>query len=140
MPRIAKRAAGSIVPALTALTLAGCTAASVPPSYTLQSTGGSMAGPDMIGSPIPVILPPAPVDRQTQAFPKPRGILPPQPPAPPPPVDVDPPAAPLPVKNDPPPLVAIEPPALRFPPLVTPLTPPADATDCTGWWRICHAY
>jgi hypothetical protein len=47
-----------------------------------------------------------------------------------------------PVKRDPPPLVALapDPPALRFPPLVTPLTPPADATDCTGWWRICHAY
>jgi hypothetical protein len=22
----------------------------------------------------------------------------------------------------------------------TPLTPPADATECTGYWRICHFY
>ena len=42
---------------------------------------------------------------------------------------------------DPPPLrlpVAVDPP--RFLPPVTLLTPPADATDCTGWWRICHLF
>jgi hypothetical protein len=44
---------------------------------------------------------------------------------------------------DPPPLrlpVASDPPGPRFLPPVTLLTPPADATDCTGWWRICHLY
>jgi hypothetical protein len=32
-----------------------------------------------------------------------------------------------------------DPPALRFLPPVT-LSPPADATECIGWWRICHFY
>jgi hypothetical protein len=33
-----------------------------------------------------------------------------------------------------------DPPALQSQQFVSPLTPPDDATDCTGWWRICHFY
>jgi hypothetical protein len=112
-----------------ALVLAGCTA-SMPLSYPIQSKGTGGTWP---------IYPVPPPDRQTPIIPNPTGIIPLRPPAAPPSVEGNAPAAP-PVKNDPPPLVAIEPPALRFPPLVTPLTPPADATDCTGYWRICHFY
>jgi hypothetical protein len=69
---------------------------------------------------------------------------PPPPPASPPKLSLVPraEAAPSPVRDDPPPLrpVASDPPPLRFPPPVTLLTPPADAADCTGWWRICHFY
>jgi hypothetical protein len=34
------------------------------------------------------------------------------------------------------------PPMIDFgtPTFVTPLTPPSDATECLGWWRICHIY
>jgi hypothetical protein len=33
----------------------------------------------------------------------------------------------------------LDPPAFRLPP-ATVLSPPADATVCKGWWRICHFY
>jgi hypothetical protein len=53
----------------------------------------------------------------------------------PPPVN-DPPLPPLrPVDPDPP-----APAPRLFPMPSTPLTPPADATECWGYWRICHFY
>jgi hypothetical protein len=132
MPRIAKRALGGIVPAFAAMTLAGCTASVAPATYSAPQTapvppgwayrnGGYYAPP-------PVVAPvPAPDDARPPAR---RSFIPPaqaetrQP--------VDPPPLRLPVAGDAP--------GPRFLPPVTLLTPPADATDCTGWWRICHLY
>jgi hypothetical protein len=48
--------------------------------------------------------------------------------------------APPPIRDPPLRPVDPDPPALQFPQFVSPLTPPDDATDCTGWWRICHFY
>jgi hypothetical protein len=37
------------------------------------------------------------------------------------------------IEDDPPPVIAVT-------PHIAPLTPPADATECWGYWRICHFY
>jgi hypothetical protein len=134
MPHIARRALGRIMPALAVVALAGCTAsvqpdtlysvpktAPVPPGWAYRN-GGYYA-------PVapPVVVPvPAPDDARPAAR---HSFIPPaqaeirQ-------LPVDPSPLRLPVAVDPP----------RFLPPVTLLTPPADATDCTGWWRICHLY
>lgn len=120
---------GCAMPVIAGVALAGCT--NSPPPYTPIYTttapdgwpyrnGGTYAPPV---APPPVVSPPVNPPSPSYSF------VPHAPAAPPP-------------GNDPPPLqpVAPDPPALRFLPPVTFLTPPADATDCTGWWRICHFY
>jgi hypothetical protein len=119
------------MPVITGVALAGCTA-SIPVQryiYTAPAPNGWSYRDD--GTYAPPVAPPPPVF---------------SPPVSPPPRSYSfiprAPAAPPPVNDPPPPLqpVAPDPPALRFLPPVTFLTPPADATDCTGWWRICHFY
>lgn len=131
---------GCAVPVIAgaALALAGC-ADSVPPYtpiYTATARAALGVGPDGWayrngGTYAPPI-----------GYSRPAPVVPPVS-TPPPSYSVIPRAqAPVPV-SDPPPLraVAPDPPSgLRFLPSVTFLTPPTDATDCTGWWRICHLY
>ncbi len=113
-----------------ALALAGCADAVQPytPIYTAPAAGGwsyrnggGPSAPDTSFRPPPVFLPP-PVSAPSPSY-STRATAPP-------PV------------SDPPPLRPVDPgpSPLRFWPSVTFLTPPADATDCTGYWRICHFY
>jgi hypothetical protein len=122
-----RRGAAPVVMAGAAFVLAAC-AGSVPPTYTIQSTGTGDTLNDGGYTPLPSYFPPAPVLPPVSTPPHPRV------PAVPPPV-----TSPV---SDPPPLrpVVPDPPPRQFLPPVTFLAPPADATDCTGWWRICHLY
>jgi hypothetical protein len=124
--------------ATLAVTLGGCAENAPPPMarvihcppgyYVTSDTFGPLCQARAAPPPAPVPpitaapLPPAPVPESAPD----RTAMHPAPV--PPPI------------RDPPPLRSIEddPPAIAVAPLVTPLTPPADATDCWGWWRICH--
>jgi hypothetical protein len=123
--RRAVRPAGPIAAAVAAITLAGCTAAAppaasrnpyVPPGWTYWN-GGYYAPP-------PAPAPQLPASRYPE------------------PTSVNIPASVPPSIRDPPPLRAVDPdpPVFRSPPPIPLLSPPADATDCTGWWRTCHLY
>jgi hypothetical protein len=129
MWRIAKRVLRGIVPVLAATGLAACSLAEPPPPYTM-GTGSSMPGPDNIGPPIPVILPPAPVggnyDRQTPIVPNSGWIIPQAHAAETVRASAKPPSA----SASPSQLIDIT----KSPPATG--ASPDDA--CIGAWRICH--
>jgi hypothetical protein len=110
-------------PVIVGVALGGCTATAPMQQYpmTWNAPGSYYAPPRYYAPPpnYPALVQPGPVSPPLSA----RLASPP-------------------VNDPPPPLRPVDPdpPAPRFLPPVTLLSPPADATDCTGWWRICHFY
>jgi len=113
-----------VVMAGAALALAGCTDSSPIPPYTYMYTPPAREGwPYRANG---TYTPPVAYPRPGSSSPPSYSLIPRAEAA----LAIPPPLRP----------VAPDPPRMGFLPPVTFLTPPADATDCTGWWRICHFY
>jgi hypothetical protein len=123
-----------VIMAGAALTLGGCTDSLLP--YTPIYTHRAPAPDGWV--PLPGANDPMPLGAGS----RPAPVLPPVNAPPPPSYSFVPHEQTVPVNTAPSPLRPVDPgpSPLRFLPSVTFLTPPADATDCTGWWRICHLY